>query len=333
MASYEVEQFANEIDKALTDALIVAKEDYKKRMEAMSGIYNMSDDILRLGRTTRSQLINGAVNEMQRVQREQNSVMEAQIDKVNDKLSSLAGKPEFAKDIVYLSSKLDGWIKKFEELSIPKGSYSNAYSYSAGTMMKNIQSKWEDFCATDPSIKKAELYEKKTKIEEDIASYKNTITDLEKKLPELCNELEDRCSNTEKYETRVKSEFTSEIEAIETELRHANEDMSDLETQEKSVQSELNSTGIFAFGKKKELRAKLDLLAHKIQDTKSTISSIEERKKAKQDSLPRRIAELSDRIVFLKKEIEDSETILRNSETKLEDSVSELKRVVNAIEE
>ena len=324
MASKDIEQFANGISSAITDAVAVAKKDYKERLEAIESINTMPDMIIQAGGVSRANLIKGAEGEMQRVQGEQNRVIEAEIKKVDNKLSSLRGIPERTADIVYLTGKLAEWNKRSEEIAIPKGPHSSAHTVSATKPMLDIQDKWEKFCQTDPIIQKATLYERKAKLDQEISVISTEIADLEKKIPCLKEELDDRNTNGAKYEQQVKAEVSEEVEAISIELRHAEEDVTDLENQEKSIRTQLSSSGFFAFGKKKELKAQLEKLATDISDAKSKASEIEKKKKAKEESLPLRINGLKDKTTQLTEEITRSEQTLETDRKKLSEMQTEL---------
>lgn len=327
MASKDIEQFANGISGSITDAVAVAKKDYRERLEAIDNIYNMPDMIIQAGGVSRADLAKGAEGEMQRVQREQIRAIETEIKKVDNKLSSLKGIPERAADVVYLTGKLSDWIKKSEKLAIPKGSHSSAYTVSATKVMVDIQKKWEKFCQTDPTIQKASLYEQKAKLDHEIPMIITEIADLENIILCLKEELDDRSANGTKYEQQIKTEVSEEVEAISIELRHAEEDVRDLENQEKSIQTQLSSSGIFAFGKKKELKAQLEKMAADISNAKSKVLEIEKKKKTTADSLTLRIAALDDRLLQLKAEIENSEKKLEKDREKLSDMQMELAEV------
>ena len=301
MASKDIEQFANGISGSITDAVAVAKKDYRERLEAIDNIYNMPDMIIQAGGVSRADLAKGAEGEMQRVQREQIRAIE----------------PEIKKD----------WIKKSEKLAIPKGSHSSAYTVSATKVMVDIQKKWEKFCQTDPTIQKASLYEQKAKLDHEIPMIITEIADLENIILCLKEELDDRSANGTKYEQQIKTEVSEEVEAISIELRHAEEDVRDLENQEKSIQTQLSSSGIFAFGKKKELKAQLEKMAADISNAKSKVLEIEKKKKTTADSLTLRIAALDDRLLQLKAEIENSEKKLEKDREKLSDMQMELAEV------
>lgn len=324
MASKDIEQFANGISSAITDAVAVAKKDYKERLEAIESINTMSDMIIQAGGVSRANLIKGAEGEMQRVQREQNRAIEIEIKKVDNKLSSLKGNPERTADIVYLTGKLAEWNKRSEEISIPKGPHSSAHTVSATKSMIDIQEKWEKFCRTDPTIQKAALYERKANLDQEISVISTEIAELEKNIPCLKEELDDRNTNGAKYEQQVKDKVSEEVEAISIELRHAEEDVTDLENQEKSIRTQLSSSGFFAFGKKKELKAQLEKLATDISDAKSKASEIEKKKKAKEESLPLRINGLKDKITQLMEEITRSEQTLETDTKKLSEMQTEL---------
>jgi len=327
MVAKDIEQFANGISSAITDAVAIAKNDYKQRLEAIESFYTMPDVIIQAGGVSRANLAKGAEGEMQRVQGEQNRAIEAEIKKVDKKLSSLRGNPERTADIVYLTGKLAEWNKRSEEIAIPKGPHSSAHTVSATKSMIDIQEKWEKFCQTDPTIQKAALYEQKAKLDQEISVISTEIAELEKKIPCLNKELDDRNTNGAKYEQQVKAEVSEEVESISIQLRHAEEDVTDLENQEKSIQTQLTSSGFFAFGKKKELKAQLEKLATDISDAKSKASEIEKKKKATADSLPLRINGLKEKITQLTEEISRSEQLLAADKKKLSEMQTELVEV------
>lgn len=327
MASKDIEQFANGISGSITDAVAVAKKDYRERLEAIDSIYTMPDMIIQAGGSSRADLAKGAEGEMQRVQGEQIRAIEGVIKKVDNKLTSIKGNLESAADIVYLTEKISEWNKRSEEIGIPKGSHSSAHPVSATKSMVDIQKKWEKFCQTDPTIQKASLFERKAKLEQEISVLTTEIADLEKKIPCLKEELEDRNTNGAKHEQQVRAEVSKEVEAISIELRHAEEDVTDLENRGKSIQTQLSSSGIFAFGKKKELKAQLEKLATDISDAKSKASEIEKKKKETEDSLPLRINGLKDKITQLTEEIIRSEQTLERDKKKLSEMQTEMTEI------
>ena len=327
MASKDIEQFANGISGSITDAVAVAKKDYRERLEAIDSIYTMPDMIIQAGGSSRADLAKGAEGEMQRVQGKQIRAIEGVIKKVDNKLISIKGNLESAADIVYLTGKISEWNKRSEEIGIPKGPHSSAHPVSATKSMVDIQKKWERFCQTDPTIQKASLYERKAMLDQEISVLTTEITDLEKKIPSLKQELDDRSTNGSKYEQQVRNEVSGEVEAISIELRHAKEDVTDLENQEKSIQTQLSSSGIFAFGKKKDLKAQLEKLSTDISDAKLKVSEIDKKKKTTEDSLPLRINTLNDKVAQLKEEITMSEQKLEKDKIKLSEMKTELTEV------
>jgi len=327
MASKDIEQFTNGISGSITDAVAVAKKDYRERLEAIDSIYTMPDMIIQAGGVSRADLAKGAEGEMQRVQGEQIRAIEGVIKKVDNKLTSIKGNPESAADIVYLTEKISEWNKRSEEIGIPKGSHSSAHPVSATKSMVDIQKKWEKFCQTDPTIQKASLFERKAKLDQEISALTTEIADLEKKIPCLKEELEDRNTNGAKYEQQVKAEVSEEVEAISVELRHAEEDVTDLENQEKSIRTQLSSSGLFAFGKKKDLKAQLEKLSTDISDAKLKTSEIEKKKKTTEESLSVRINALNDKVAQLKEEITMSGHKLEEEKIKLSEMKTELMEV------
>lgn len=87
MVAKDIEQFANGISSAITDAVAIAKNDYKQRLEAIESFYTMPDVIIQAGGVSRANLAKGAEGEMQRVQGEQNRAIETEIKKVDKKLA------------------------------------------------------------------------------------------------------------------------------------------------------------------------------------------------------------------------------------------------------
>ena len=324
MASKDIEQFANMIDKAITDAVSVAKNDYRERLDAIKNIYGYSDMIIQASGASRSSLAQGGVSEMQRVQREQINAVGDQIQKADDKLSSMRDTPSMAMDIMYLTGKLEEWINRIEEMTIPKGPHTSSYAASPTRAMTDIQKKWKDYCENDPTIQKAVLLERKTRLEEEIKSLTETIAGLENRLPDLKMEYDDRCNNPMKYEQMVQAEVDSEIDDLNRELRHAQEDVSDLLNQEKSMQTQLASSGLFAFGKKKELKAKLEGLSESISDANIKVSDIEKKIQTVKESLPKRIALLNEKLSQIKAEIEAGEKKVSESKASLLKRQSEL---------
>ena len=328
VASNEIQQFARNIDSSITSAIKVTKNDYKERLEAIRNAMEVIPDIvIQMGGVSRCNLAKGAEGEMQRVQREQISAIEKEIKKVDNKLDSLKGDALKSADVVYLTDKLSAWIKRVDEVSIPKGPYSSAHEASASSTMTNILKTWIDFCKNDPTILKASLYEQKAKLEEEINKLTSNISSLEEKIPELKSEYEDRSSNSVKYEHNIQLEVESEVDSIATELRHAQEDASDLEKQEKSIQAQLTSAGLFAFGKKKELKAQLERFSQDILSAKDKVLVIEKKMQSTKDSLPKRISELTEKLSQIKAEIEKSESELENSKNRLTTCKEELAKV------
>ncbi len=313
MTSKDIEQFASAIDSAISEAVATAKNDYRERLTAVEEIYGYPDIVIQASGTTRSSLAQGGVNEMLRVQREQVNAIGTQIQKVDEKLASLQGDPAVTADILYLTDRLDGWIKRVAEIEIPKGAHTSSYPASPTGTMMSIQKKWKDFCENDPIVQKALLYEQKAKLEAEIRSLTTTITDLENKLPALKAEYEDRSSNPAKYEQIVQTEVDRQVSDISTELRHAQEDVADLMNLEKSLQTQLTSAGIFAFGKKKDLKAQIEALSGDIETARSKVSDIEKKMQAAKNNLPKKIAELADTLSRIRIDIETGEKLLADS--------------------
>ena len=326
MVSKEIEQFAITIDQSITDAITVAKNDYKNRLESAQKVLNF-DDLFAVQGVSRAEFAKGYEGEMRRVQKEQNSAIETQIQKADDQLSSMMGNPSKTDDIIFLTEKLDGWVKRVEEIAIPKGPYTGSYSASPTDAMVNIQKKWKDFCENDPSIQKAALYEQKIKLEEEIKSLTDNIVSLEKELPDLQAEYDDRIGNNEKYKNAVQEDIKNEIEAISAELCHLQEAIRDLENQETGIQTQLASLGRLAFGKKKELKAQQDKIANNITTAKNKISELEKEIQSIKNSGPERVAALGDKITQLKSEIESKEKELVNSKSALTVKQGELAEI------
>ena len=324
MASKDIQAFADGIDSAIKNAINVATSDYEKRFEAIEGIVKMPDAVMQLTGSSRDQLIRGAEGEMQRVQKEQCNAIEAQIQNVESKLSSLKGNATSAADIKYLTEKLSGWIKKFDDVSVPNGPHSRAFPVSATTGASKILEKWEKFCDTDPTIKKAALYEEKARLENEINSLSERISGIEKSIPALKAEYDDRTNNSAKFEQQVRNEVENEVERIATELRHAEEDLEDLEKNRKSVVTQLESTGLFAFGKKKELKIQLEKMEIDIASAKSKVQEIERKKQSVEQSLGDRIADLAKKVDQLRNDIESEEANLERSKEQLSQKQKEL---------
>lgn len=325
MASEEIKSYANGIESAIAGAISVAKEDYKKRLEGIEGIINMPDIVMQAGGTTRGALINGAEGEMQRVQKEQCNKVEAQIKDVDDKLSSMKGKNSTAADIKFLTGKISEWNKRVEELSIPGGPHSKAHPISATALMTKIQATWEKFCENDPVIQKAALYEEKDNIEKEISKLSSDIDALQKKIPSLKAECEDRNNNSEKYEGQVNDEVGHELDAISTEIRHAEEDADDLEKNKKSIMMQLDSTGLFAFGKKKELKAQIEKLEQDITLARDKVKELEQKRVNTESSRNEKLSGLTQAIEKLKFDIETSERELNDKKNRLNKKSEELK--------
>ena len=328
MASKDIEQFACAIDKAISEAVATAKNDYQERLKAVEEIYGYPDIVIQASGATRSSLAQGGVDEMRRGQREQANAIGAQIQKVDEKLTSLQGDPAVTADILYLTDKLDGWIKRVAEIEIPKGAHTSSYPASPTGTMVSIQKKWKDFCENDPIVQKAHLYERKAKLETEIGSLTTTITNLENKLSDLKTEYEDRSSNPAKYEQIVQAEVDRQVSDISTELRHAQEDVTDLINLEKSLTTQLTTAGIFAFGKKKDLKAQIESLSGDIETARSKVSDIEKKMQAVKDNLPKKIAALADTLSRIRVEIETGEKLLADSKASLIEKQNELNNVV-----
>jgi chromosome segregation ATPase len=262
---------------------------------------------------------------MQRVQKEQCNQIEAQIKNVDEKLSSMKGKNSTAADIKFLTGKISEWNKKVEELSIPSGPHSKSHNISATASMTKIQTTWEKFCENDPVIQKAALYEEKDNIEKEISKLSSDIDALQKKIPSLKAEYEDRNNNSEKYEKQVNDEVGRELDTISTEIRHAEEDVEDLEKNKKSIMMQLDSTGLFAFGKKKELKVQVEKLDQDISAARDKVKELEQKKVNAENSKNEKLSGLTQAIEKLKLDIETSERELNNKKEQLDRKSEELK--------
>lgn len=327
MQSNQIEQYAKEIDKSVNEIVSVAKEDYKTRLAAIKDINGYSYELISMMQTSKSALTQGGVGEMQRVQKEQNRKLESEINKVDSKLSSMKGNSSSAEDMVYLVGKLEGWIKRFDDLSIPSGPYSSAYKNTASSSMQTMLKKWKDFCQNDPIIKKAELYGQKSRLEEEIKKLKNTIDTLEAKLPKEKAELQDRKDNSEKYRLQVEDETKQIISTKKLNLESLSDDLRNQEAKIERLKTMLSSAGLFAFGKKKELKAQIQSTESETFDIKEKIRTAEIELKAVEDSLPRKIKELERKITSLEEQVKLDSEKLEKSKKELADKEQDLNKI------
>ena len=324
MASNEIKQFADGIDKAITDAVKAGNKDFKDRVEAIKSISELPDIIIQAGGVPRYKLVEGGKSELENAKWKHSRAVEDQIKLVDKKLNELKIKPENAADIVFLTGKLAGWNKQAEKMSIPSSAHTKVYSCSATKQMTDIQTKWEKYCKTDPTILKASLYEKKAKLDCEINDLEKRINDLEAKLPKLKTEYDDRNSNTDKYVNEVRQRVENEVAAISEELEQAQKDVADFEKQGSEIKEKLSSAGLFAFGKKNELKTQLERAEENITGAKRRVSKIEEKKQKAVSSLPGHIRALADRLAQLKNEIERDEKELRSSKEMLSEKLKEM---------
>lgn len=323
----DVSSLIASVDKTFDTEIKKAKKDFKERIDAINGIYDMPDAIISLGGVSRSSLAQGGLGEARKVRRECAANMEKAVDKALKEMDSLKGKPENGSAIIRLTERLEDWIIRFKDLEIPASKHTSAEGYSAGSKYETALKKWQDFCKNDPLMKKAKLYDRKAALEKDVKALREKKLDIEEALPRKQAELDDRKNNGSKYEDEVREQVQSELDDLDTKIRRAKQDVSDKEFEVADLQQQLSKAGLFAMGKKKELRAQIESKAAPVEEAKKVVANLEKDRKNTEDSLLGRLSDLKTKILSLGNEIADDSNELVSVTSQLNGKLAELDKV------
>lgn len=327
-----MEAIRKNIDKVFEDAAKIVKADAKERLEAIENFYKMPYELMSLSGTNADALRDGAVKEMKRVQNEQKSRVDHELKELDSLLNGLIQNDENLLKVVELTELMETWITKYDKLTILKGRHSDEIKCSASANIIQILNKWKKYCTTEPKIKNAKLYAEKAMLINKIEELNQLIVDNNRIYANLTNELEDRTKNECKYYDEMKATYDKDVEQAENELRIATEDKADLELQLKSLKHELESSGVFAFSKKKDLKIKIEKFENnEIVNAKKLVDKLQSSLNELKSGFESRKEELENRKDKIAEQKKCIEEVLAKTQKELDDNNEKLIAVEKAI--